>query len=301
MKLEDRYVVLTKPQAHAIQLEVRDYLNEQQVPTSLEKTDPLVLKVFQIISHMSPDFKKILEKRIIGWTVAKDMPGLAYTEKLYNQKNIIEKGLLIINEKTVDKSYTESCGIREASVYNTVSTNKLQCLSTPNDFSALLYAFSYGAGQLFIHNNSFIPYYSPSPESNEAVERNPFSKISWEWDGKDRFKHRNRDMLRWPAERRYYLFSLAHLLDNSTMPDHFSVFKKSKFPSFFATLTPETDWTETFTYLLLEKFYKVKFSFALWRNSKLVDTAKSCLDDNRCNDKRNLLDFYISNVDLFER
>jgi hypothetical protein len=262
----------------------------------IEDEDPVYQEFEKAMNELPAAIKLMMEKKVVFWTVVEDLGSSGLTWPLYNEKNFLDKGIIVFNKNTVGKPFKEICEKRENSPYQS-GPIKFLCSFTKSSVNAIQYIALHEFGHILQSNNSFIPDFEAKLTDERSLNWFPLTKISWKWDGKNDAITRDPIFSNWIKERKYY--ALEKKLNNEILEDHYNHWKTSKFPSIYSTVHHHEEWAEITALILLKKYFHTELIYSLSKNNKITSSVKSCLFNEICPEKLKLAEMYLDNQDLF--
>lgn len=274
-----------------------EYLNPNmkvEPAEDLRKKNDIIVKELEKIPS---SLKKVIEKRVLGWTVVKGIEASGAMIPLFGEDNYYRKGIIIINERALTQSLNDLTNIRESTVYE---KGQYQIgLRTNKKISALLYIFLHESGHALDLKNSLVVAYDDGEYLENYINRAPFTKSSWKKDPvENKIVSKNKEMTYWPLMRKHYVVNQEKKQENLLLYAHFKDYVNSEFVTMYSAGNPSEDWADTFTQVVLEKYFKTKIEYFITQDKKEVLKYTPC--SNRiCLYKKQLVELFLEYPEMY--
>lgn len=259
----------------------------------------LVKEAIREIEKIPPELRKIISQRVIGWSIVKGLgsSGLSYPLYISADKPFINKGILLLDERTLKAEERNPCIKKESSPYKE-GPYQIRCNYSGKRVSAFVMVFLHEVAHIFQDNNKLMSQEYIAISSQDEVKTYPYLRLSWKWDGKEGLTTINPETKNWRTTRRYY--DPQPTLENSMMANHFGIWKKSNFPTLYSAMSEAEDWAEGLSYTWIKKHFNTEVSYTLLHKKRVVGSGRLCLFRGTCKEKAKLLKEYADNPKAFE-
>lgn len=296
VNLENRHIKLTPDTIKFIRTDNPMMPWIHPMVENLDDNNLNIKKIRELIQGLPTELKNLISKKVYAWSLVKNLGSSALTIQLYTDNNDANESLILIDESIFNNS-TEFLSTKEASVYKT-GNYQIKVQATKK-LPVELYLLFHETGHAFDTKNIFTSGSETKYSKQSHVLWNPFTKQSWKWDEKESLIAKESNLENWSSTRKYYNPTPEKKLENSLTPIQFDQWKTTNFPSPYSTSNVLEDWAESFTHVILKKYYKTDMIYSLYDGNKEIASQTSCISNGTCPEKRKIVEMFITNPDIF--
>jgi len=168
---------------------------------------------------------------------------------------------------------------------------RLEPPATDNIDNAVRFVFLHELGHI-VGMVAGVHGFWAAPETWGFTARSPFTRLSWNTDGRSWISERKR---RHPvlAQPRFYRFRYAPF-PASAAPIVYRTLGLTNWPSLYGSIDPYEDFAETFAIYVHTRLLRRPYRVDLYFGSKRIGVFRSCLDNGRCPRKLALIERLLS-------
>lgn len=246
-----------------------------------------------IILELPDNLKKLLNKKLTGIVVVKDLGFSSDSHIVFNQKEEMKYGFIVLDAGLFSMNSNQWMSTRSLKAFKMDDSGQVFTIKLSRDESSnkasVRYFILKEIAKIQAFLNHSIPYSANLMGADTNISKFDFLNFSWE--------AKNIGASIWDNEFSYRKF-LNFLSNNKSkirMEYSDSVFEqwnKTNFVNLKASTNPIDDFAESFAqYIHIFKYHE-NYSIELTKNNKVIKTYESCWKTQRCEKKKAFFESY---------
>ena len=245
------------------------------------------------------DVRRLLEPKLAGIYFVENLGGTGYTDQIVDAAEKGVAGYIVLDVSALIKRSANAWATwKENTPFSARPSVRLAAeIESPrqnNRKNAIQYILLHELAHVLAINENFHPPWGIEPKDVPSVDGYPFFLLSWEVDRAD-----NRFVTRFDAtfpQRKDVVYYFGAKLAASEMVATYDNLERTNFATLYAVTRPGDDFAEAFASYVHTVRMKKRFAIGIYERGKLVKEYGSCWNDERCADKRKLLESFLGVV-----
>jgi len=259
-------------------------------PRAPKIADDLLAETKAALGELPPVIKALVEERLAGIYFVSDLGGTGYTDYANGGWFSHDAGFTLLDVDVLAKQTANAWATwKENTPFKADPAFRLEAriedAAGDNRKNAIQYILLHELGHILSIGKDIHPRWDGPPSS---VAGFPFARLSWEFV---------------PAETRYastfdkqfvlrreVVYYFGARLGGRQMFDAYHQVADTNFPTLYAATHPGDDFAESFASYVHTVMMKRPWEIRLYQDGKLVRTVGSCWEEERCAEKRRILE-----------
>jgi hypothetical protein len=283
--------------------ELTEYVNLDNIvnavpnrPRSATVPDDFLLDVRAAIAELPRKVRYLLSPRLAGIYFVENMGGTGYTDTIYDDRSNPVAGFVVLDLSALASRTANTWATwKENSPFQAqpgyTLTAVIESKRDNNRKNAIQYILLHEFGHVLAVNERFHPLWNIEPKDVPAAGSYPFFRLSWAIArDKNRYVTIFDDVF---PERKDIVYYFGAKLRTDQMMSAYRNLERTNFATLYAATHPADDFAEAFASYVHTVLMKKPFEIRLYKDGKLAKSYKSCWTQQRCAEKRRVLESFL--------
>ena len=247
-------------------------------------------------AELPPTVKQLIANKLAGIQFVRDLGGTGFTEYILDRASRPAAGFIVLDVDVLAKqtanawaTWKENTPFKPDAGFRLEA--EIEAKGQDNRKNAIQYILLHELGHVASIGAAIHPRWDQPPGKNSTLAGYPFAQLSWRITGKD-----NRYASLFDAsfpQRRNVVYYFGAKLAGNRMVSVYERLEHTNFPTLYAATRPGDDFAETFASYVHTVLLKRPLEIRLYRDGGIAKTYRSCWDEQRCAEKRKLLEEFL--------
>ena len=265
-------------------------------PRSAKLSNDFLLDVRAAIAELPRSVRDLLSTKLAGIYFVEDLGGTGYTDMIFDDHSNAVAGFVVLDLAVL--------GSRTANAWATWKENTpfkaqprftllagIESKRHDNRKNAIQYILLHEFGHVLAINERFHPPWGIEPNDVPVTASYPYFQLSWTI-ARDENRYVTIFDRSFP-QRKDVVYYLEAKLPADQMVGTYANLGRTNFATLYAVTHPADDFAEAFASYVHTVMMKKPFEIRLYRDSKLAKVYQSCWRQQRCAEKRRLLEKFL--------
>jgi len=259
-------------------------------PRAPKIADDLLADAKAARAELPPAIKSLVEDKLAGIYFISDLGGTGYTDYVNGGWSSPDAGFTILDSDVLARQTANAWATwKENTPFHADPAFRLEArIEDPagdNRKNAIQYIMLHELGHILSIGESVHPRWDEPPAS---LTNFPFAQLSWELvPAEARYASKFDKHF---ALRREVVYYFGAKLGGRQMAEVYDQITATNFPTLYAATHPADDFAESFVSYVHTVMMKRPWEIRLYQDGKLIRTVGSCWEEQRCAEKRRLLE-----------
>ena len=264
--------------------------NEPRVPVL---PADFVADVRGAIADLPPSVHRLLDEAFAGVYFVEDLGGTGFTDLYFEARDLAKGGYIVLDSGVLGKltanawaTWKENTPFKPRPAWKLEAT--IETAARNDRRNAIQYILLHELGHVLSINRDIHPRWDIPASSVPASARFAFFELSWTIDRKaNRYASKFDKAF---ALRRSVVYYFGARLAASDAIAVYRGLEKTGFPTLYAATSPGDDFAESFASYVHTVLMKRPWEIRILHNGKVAMTYGSCWEEERCAQKRAILE-----------
>lgn len=258
------------------------------------KLDPAFLAdVKGAIADLPPGIWHLFNQRFIGLFLVEDLGGTGFTDAVVDKDMHPVAGFIVLDAAVLSRqtanawaTWKENTPFKLQTVY--ALDARIEEPSNDNRRNAIQYILLHELGHVLAIGGNLHPMWFVAPKDVPATAKYPFFDLSWKID-RTASKYDSLFEAALP-QRKSVAYYFGAKLAATEMAGVYDNLEKTNYVSLYGATSPGDDFAEAFASYVHVVLMKRPWQVTITRAGEVVKTFKSCWDEERCAEKRRIIE-----------
>ncbi len=263
----------------------------------IAKQDDLLLQDIRDVLQALPDVvKRKVAPKLAGVMLVENFGGSGYSQYLYNKDDVPVAGFIVLDPQALRARTANSWATwKERSPFKADQSVMLNAVieEPKNDTrqNAIRYILLHEIGHILSIGEAFHPIWTEPLVSASALAKFPFARASW-LPMETAHVNRSRFDSAFP-ERKNVVYYFGARLDGTAAIPVYQKLSATNFPTLYAATNWGDDFAESLANYVHVVIDKRPFEIRITRDGITMMTYRACWEEERCRDKRRMVEAYL--------
>ena len=245
------------------------------------------------IADLPPAIWHLFDRRFIGLYLVEDLGGTGFTDFVSDKEKKPVAGYVVLDAAILGRqtanawaTWKENTPFKLQTVYTLDA--RIEEAANDNRRNAIQYILLHELGHVLSIGGNIHPMWNIAPKDVPPAAKYPFYDLSWKAD-RTADKFVSLYDARFP-QRKDVVYYFGAKLAATEMAATYDNLEKTNFTSLYGATRPGDDFAEAFASYVHVVLMKRPWQVTITRAGEVVKTFKSCWDEERCAEKRRIIE-----------
>jgi len=264
-------------------------------PRAAEPDPEFLNDVRQAVSELPTELKRLLSTQLAGIFIVEDIDGTAWADQIFDSKGKPVAGMLALHKSRLAGQTANSwASWKEGTPFiphpSFRLTMRIASEAENNRKNAIQYVLLHELGHVFSVARNAHPSWNDAPRDIASTEGYPYFLLSWSIaKAQNQYVTRFDDNV-FPERKNIHYYDDKPKLSANQMVSVYENLERTNLPTLYASERPGDDFAEAFVTYVHTVLMKKPFLITIYKDASIVKTYKACWDEERCAEKREILE-----------
>jgi len=244
------------------------------------------------IRELPPGVRRIVSGKLAGINLVRDLGGTAFGDTIYDAHSNAVAAFIVLDVSVLERRANAWATWKENTPFEPQSGYRLTALIETKEQdsrkNAIRYILLHELGHVVSINERIHPSWNVEPKDVASPADYPYLGLSWTISKTD-----NRYLTKFDekfTQRKDVVYYLKPKLPAGEMVSVYENLERTNFPTLYAVTNPSDDFAEAFASYVHTVLMKKPFEIRIYRDGKIAKVYKSCWTEQRCAEKKAILE-----------
>ena len=264
-------------------------------PRAADPDSDFINDVRQAVSELPTAITRTLSAQLAGIFIVEDINGTAWAEQIFDSKGKPVAGMLVLHKAwLVGQTANSWASWKEGTPFTPHPsfrlTMRIASEAENNRKNAIQYILLHELGHVFSVGRNVHPPWNDAPKDIASTEEYPYFLLSWSISiEQNRYVTKFDDNV-FPQRRNIHYYDDMPKLPADQMVSVYQNLERTNLPTLYASEHPADDFADAYVTYVHTVLMKKPFLIAIYEDDSIVKTYKACWSEERCAEKRRILE-----------